>query len=85
MEPFSAEAREQVQALAFLMPQEQEWTGRVFSSAALLQLHWRAGLAPQEQRASEAQTQVEEFPLQQVIVNSFVCDKLSRMRWFVVG
>lgn len=71
MEPFSTAEREQVQALARLMPQEQDWEGTTFSSAALLQVHWRAGLAPQEQRASEAQAQVEEFPLQQAIFNDF--------------
>jgi hypothetical protein len=37
----------------------------VFSSEAREQLHWRAGREPHEQRASAAQTQLAERPLQQ--------------------
>lgn len=48
------------------MPHEQAEAGTAFSVSALLQVHWRAGLAPQEQRASEAQTQVPESFMQQV-------------------
>lgn len=77
--PFSSVDREQVQAWACRLPQEQAapLIG-AFSEEALEQLHSWAGRAPQEQVASWAHTQTP-FPfLQQTIVVNVVVSGVGK-------